>query len=351
MNRRTLLSILIIIAVLLAIKFIFLSKKQKVEGPAAGTPSKPMPVSGLVLKGRDFADKIQVTGSVISNEEVELKPETNGRITGIFFKEGSYVKKGALLVKLNNADLLAQLSKAKSQLKLLQDRENRQRRLLEIKAISQEEFDLANNQVVGVKADLDLLEAQIAKTEIRAPFDGKIGLKYLSEGSFITSGNRIALLQDIHPVKIDFSIPERFREAVKTGDALTFRLEGKDTSFVAKIYAIEPKIDPNTRNLQVRAIYDNKNEDAYPGSFAKIEVVLKNRPNAILIPSETIIPEMKGEKVFIAKGGKVAARKITTGTRTEKEVLVLAGLAPGDTLITSGMFKLKPDAPVKVIIK
>ncbi|MGE5400627.1 MAG: efflux RND transporter periplasmic adaptor subunit, partial [Ignavibacteriales bacterium] len=261
-------------------------------------------VKGYVIKPETLDDEITTTGSVLANEEVELRSEIPGKIVRILFKEGSFVKKGTLLVKINDADLQAQLLKANYKVKLAKDREYRQKAMLKREAISQEDYEAALNDLNTLEADVQLIRAQIDKTEIRAPFDGIIGLKSVSEGSYISSANRIANLQNISQVKVDFTIPEKYFGVVKSGSEIKFRVQGSDKTFIGKIYAVEPKVDPASRTLQIRAISPNTKSELYPGSFANIDILLRKIDNAILIPTEALAPDLKGQKVFVVKKGK-----------------------------------------------
>jgi membrane fusion protein (multidrug efflux system) len=308
----------------------------------------PLPVKVHITKYEALDNKVLTTGTVLANEEVDLKSEVPGKITKILFKEGSYVNKGDLLVKINDADLQAQLQSAKSRLELQKDTEYRQKQLLEKEAISQEDYDMTANQLQVNQAEVELIKAQIAKTEIRAPFSGVIGLKNVSEGSFVANTTVIASLQNINPIKIDFSIPERYSSMVNVGDEINFSITGNTKKYIGKVYAIEPKIDPVTRTLQLRALCSNTGREILPGSFANIELVLKKIENAILIPSEALIPDLNGQKVFIYRGGKATPQQVGTGIRTNVDVQLTSGINEGDTIITSGMLQLRPGAPVTI---
>lgn len=336
----------IIILILLAIPKLGSSGKESTkQGPAQ---LGPLPVQAHIIKYEVLDNKVLTTGTVLANEEVELKSEVSGKITKILFREGSYVNAGELLVKINDADLQAQLQSAKSRLELQKDTEYRQRQLLQKEAISQEDYDMTANQLQVNEAEVELIKAQIDKTEIRAPFSGIIGLRNVSEGSFVNNSTVIASLQNINPVKIDFSIPERYSAIVKTGDEVNFTITGSNKKFTAKIYAIEPKIDPVTRTLQIRALCSNAGREILPGSFANIELVLMKIDNAILIPSEALIPDISGQKVFIYRDGKAIPQQVETGTRTDKNVQLTAGVSVGDTIITSGMLQIRPGIPVTI---
>ena len=310
-----------------------------------------MTVSGFVLQPKKLDNIIRTTGTLRAFDEVDLHAEASGRITKINFNEGSHVNKGDLLVKINDDDLRAQLGKTELQIKLNQSQLNRQSELLKINATSHQEFDVAENQLNSLKADKQVIEAEIKKTEIHAPFSGVIGLRYVSEGSYVTPSTQIASIQNINPVKIDFSVPEKYAYLISKNDAVNFFIDATHSQITGKVYAIEPKIDLSTRTLQVRALCDNKNEKILPGSFAKIELRLKETPNALMIPTQALIPVLKGQTVYVAKNGTAQSIPVKTGVRTETEIQITDGLNIGDTIITTGMNSLKPNAPVVVLVK
>lgn len=351
---RTPLLIVIVIAVLVFIKIKFLTSDNVQGGMQQQGKQQITIVNVYVVKPQKLDNKIFVTGTVLANEEVLLLPEVPGKIIAINLKEGSKVSKGDLLVKINDADLQAQLKKQQLQEKLASDNEAREKKLLDVNGISQMEYDGILTQLNSVKADIQLTQAQISKTEIHAPFDGTIGLKYVSEGSYVSAASasspaaKIATLQQIDPVKIDFSVPEKYSSVVHKGDSIYFSVQGLDEKFKGELYAIEPKIDLNTRTVQLRAICRNKEGKIFPGSFAKIELILKESPNSILIPTEALIPELKGQKVFLCKNGKAQSQKVETGIRTDTQIQITSGLQAGDTVITTGIMQLKQDATVKI---
>jgi membrane fusion protein, multidrug efflux system len=305
-------------------------------------------VSAHIVQTETLQNNVATTGTVLANEEVEIRSEISGKIERIHFNEGTTVNKGDLLVKINDEELAAQLERARYRFKLLEDREYRQKVLLEREAISQEDYDVSLNELNIAKAETALIRAQINKTEIRAPFSGRIGLKSVSEGSFVNNSTVIASLQNINPVKIDFSIPERYSLLVQKGDRINFSVTGSNETFNAEVYAIEPKIDPVTRTLRIRAIFRNNEGKILPGSFADVQLVLKEIKGAILIPTQSVIPELQGQKVFLYKGGRVVPQNIQTGIRNEETVQVISGLNENDTLITSGILQLRPGMPVSI---
>ena len=315
---------------------------------AARPESSALPVSGYLIRPQEMENKIRVTGSVQANESLELKSEISGVIEGIFFEEGQAVKQGDLLVKLNDDDLQAQKERLQYNKKLFEDNEFRQRTLLEREAISIEEYEIALTELRTSEADIKLLEVQIGRTEITAPFDGVVGLRNLSIGTYITPANVIANLYSINPAKIEFSIPARYTGQVGRGDEILFSIEGTTEQYRGEIYAVEPQIDPNTRSLRLRALAPNSEEQLLPGQFARIEVILERLENAIMIPSIAITPEATRQYVFVANNGKVDLRYIETGVRTDQLVQALSGLSEGDTVLTTGIMQARPGMAIEV---
>jgi membrane fusion protein, multidrug efflux system len=314
--------------------------------PAATTASGParsnvLPVRAMITKQERFSNDIRVTGSILPNEFVDLRSEVSGRITGIFFEEGQKVKKGQKLITINDEELAAQLEKARYTKKLVEETEFRQKRLLEREAISREEYDIARTELSTATADIKLLEAQLEKMTISAPFDGTIGLRFISLGSYITPNDLIASLYNVNPVKLEFSIPARYAPRVQEGMTVSFRLEGFEQDFKGSVYAIEPQIDVSTRSLKMRAIAKNDQNYLRPGQFINVVLTLSSKDDAILVPSQSVVPELQGHKVFVVNNGKAASRKVTLGVRTETSVEIIGGLNPGDTVITSGILQLR----------
>lgn len=351
MNKKLRIIVLSLIALIL-IAIIFLPKifSSNTSGPENTSMSRAetVTVKAHIVNYETLNNRVFATGTILANEEVELRSEVSGKITQILFKEGSFVNKGDLLVKINDSDLQAQLRRAETKVKLSRDKEFRQRQLREGNLISQEEYDNTVSELNVNIADYELIKAQIDKTEIRAPFSGIIGLRSVSEGSFVTTSNVIARLQNLSTLKIDFSIPERYSSVVNVGDELEFKISGSSNLYKAKVYAIEPKIDPTTRTLQIRAICSAYNRELVAGAFANVELKLKEINNAILIPTVSIVPEMKGQRVYIVKNGVVVPQPVEIGIRGETRVQVLSGLSVGDTVITSGILLLRPGLKVKI---
>lgn len=317
-------------------------------GVAAAARQDTLRVEAYVAAPGPLEDRIYTTGSIRANESVDLVSEASGKITGIFFNEGSAVRAGQLLVKINDADLEAQRERAEVRLSLAQKREARQRQLLERGSVSQDEYDLALNEVNVLDAEVRVIAAQIERTEIRAPFSGIVGLRYVSEGSYISPQTRIASLQSLNPVKVDFSVPERYAGRVSAGHEIVFQVTGIDQMFRGRIYAVEPSVRQDTRSLQIRAQSPNPNGLLLPGAFADVELLIDRIESALTVPSMSIIPEMEGRKVFLYRDGLVTEQSVVTGIRTEQSVQVLDGMVAGDTVIVSGIQMVRPGMPVKI---
>ncbi|MCG9792730.1 efflux RND transporter periplasmic adaptor subunit [Flavobacterium algicola] len=352
MKTRKIIYLLLIIAfgAFIAYRIVENSKNTDAGNDKAGKKG-PVNVSGLIIKPTNFDNVISLSGSIEADEQVEIHSEVSGIVESINFQEGSTVAKGQLLFKVNDSELKAQLSQTNTKETLAGENERRAKLLLQKEAISQEEYDISRAEYVSSKAQSQLIKAQIAKTYIRAPFSGKIGLRSISAGTYITPSTKVTNLVNIEKLKITFSIPEKYALQIKDATEFTFTVAGSKEKHTAKVYAIEPAISVATRTLQVRAIADNKKGNLLAGTFADVALPLAILEDAIVIPTEAIIPIENGKKVFISNLGKAKEILVETATRTDNSVLVLSGLKAGDTLITSGIMALKDKAAVKVKVK
>ncbi len=323
-----------------------MSGNSKGDGRLASSGQQVLNASGYLIKPEKFSELVKSTGTLRPDEEVDLSFETSGKIVSIKFTEGTRVKKGDLLAKINDRPLQAQLQKLLAQKKLTEAKEYRERSLLEKDAISQESYDQIVTELQTIEADINLIEARISETELRAPFDGIIGLRYLSEGFYATPSTKIAKLIKISPLKIEFSIPERYASEIRIGYPVTFIVDGISQNFEASVYAVDPKIDIETRTIVLRAIYPNRKEELKSGRYASITLVMSQIENAASIPTEALIPEMEGEKVFLLKSGKASARNVRIGLRTESRIQITDGLSFGDTVLITGILQLRHNLPV-----
>lgn len=327
------------------------SGNENPSGPKNGGPKIAQQVEGIVVNSENFSDVLSLSGSIEANEQVEIRSEVSGVVEAIYFQEGTTVTKGQALLKINDLELRAQLSQAVTRQNLASENERRAKLLLEKEAISQEEYDIASSEYRSLKSQTQLIQAQLAKTTVRAPFSGKIGLRSISPGTYVTPTTLISKLVNTDILKITFSIPEKYSSNLQPNTKVTFTVPNQTESFEATIYAVESEIETTTRTLRIRAKIANTSGKILPGTFATVNLPLTAITDAILIPTEAIIPVQNGKKVILSKNGKATEVLIETGTRTKENILVIQGLQVGDTLVTSGIMSMKKDAPIQVKVK
>lgn len=298
-------------------------------------------VRAVTVKRQTLNDGLSVSGSLLPDEEVQLSFETSGKITEIHFREGATVHEGQLLAKVNDAPLQAELRKLESQLRLASDRVFRQNALLAKEAVSREAFQEAQTNLATLRAEIDMIKANIDQTELKAPFEGIIGLRQVSQGAYASPTTVIATLTKIRPLKVEFSVPERYAGLLKPGASLHFTVEGQMETLSAKVYATDSKVDPETHTYTIRAQYANSNGKLMPGRYVNVSLNAHEYKDAIAVPSEAIISEMGKDKVFLYKNGIAQPAEIVKGLRTASQVQVLKGVQPGDTVIVSGTMQLR----------
>ncbi|MDR2041087.1 MAG: efflux RND transporter periplasmic adaptor subunit [Tannerella sp.] len=323
--------------------------KDRPDNPPAVRASgqrRILNVNAIVIKPQVLSDRTHTTADILPDEEVDLAFEVSGKIVGLFFQEGSHVRKGDLLAKINDEPLQAELHKLEAQIQLANARVFRQRTLLDKDAVSQEAYEQVKTEYEKLMADIELVKAHLAQTELRAPFDGVIGLRYVSEGAYATASTRIAKLTKLSPVKIDFSVPEKYAEDVVPGTEVTFRVTGSQQEYRSQVYAVESKVDMATRTLVARALYPNRDERIRPGRYAEVQLTRKEIRNALAIPSEAMTQEMGKSLVYRYRAGEVEPVEIVSGIRTESQLQVISGLSVGDTVVISGIMQLRSGLPV-----
>jgi len=351
MSRIRLISVLVLllmVAFLVAKRAgLFVGDAKESAGPAAPAP---LNVSAVILTPRPVADMFRSTGTLLPEEEVQLTAEVAGRIVHIGFEEGQRVEKGMVLLRVDDEPLSAQLLKVTHQLTLARTQERRITELMAIQAVSQEELDRASTDLMALKADSTLLAVQRDRTIIRAPFSGTMGLRSVSPGQYVTMGTPIGSLVKTMPLRLEFSVPERHMHQVRNGSEVRFTV-ADGVARTAKVYAGQPSIDPSTRSATLRARYPNADGALVPGFFAEVDIVLSERKEALVVPTEAMIPELGRTKVLVARSGKVVPTIVTTGIRMADEIEVTSGLSAGDTVITTGILQLREGMPVSVTVK
>jgi membrane fusion protein (multidrug efflux system) len=344
MKLKYLIYLLIIGGIIALIIYRVISNKEVNAGPPKGANAMTT-VDGMVLIPQEFEDNLSLSGTLEANEQIEVRSEVSGIVESINFEEGTKVSQGQVLFKVNDIELRAQLSRVQTAEKLASENARRAKLLLEKQAISQEEYDISNADYQSAKAESQLIAAQLSKTTVRAPFSGTIGLRSISKGTYVTPTTLIAKLVNTSQLKITFSIPEKYASQMKVGSTLSFTTSDSKEVHSAKI---EPEVDIATRTLKLRAIAENPEGKLYPGTFANVNLPLEKVTDALLVPTESLIPIQNGKKIFVKKDGKATEVVVETGARTDASVRVLEGLKAGDTILTSGVMTLKNGTLVKV---
>lgn len=311
------------------------------------TAAQPKPAGGggifdaVIVQSFPINRSVETPGTILPNEMAELHPEISGRVTGLFFTEGAFVRKGTLLVKLFDADLQAQLKKLVVQLKIGESASKRQQELLAISGTSQQDYDNASLQVSNIKADMELLRVNIGRTEIRAPFDGRIGLRQISPGAYITPATIITNIASVNQVKIQFPVPEQYIGDLSNGSTVAFTMTGSDRKYFALVMASENGISTDTRNLLVKGIVKNPDAMVKPGGYANVMINLGNNRAAMMVPTQSVMPQTRGKRVIVVRRGMAVFQNVETGYRDSASVEILSGLMIGDTLLTSGLLVVK----------
>lgn len=337
---------------LVVFSFVVFSCKEdkKTDVPAGGGARNagPLGVEVIVVKPSSLASAIEVPGSLLPFESTDIRSEISGRVVSLNLQEGMNVSKGTLLVKLFDGDLQAQLSKLQVQLQIAEKTVERQKQLLTIGGISQQEYDLSELQINNLKADIELVKVNISKTEIRAPFSGRLGLKNISMGAYISPSTLISSISEVDKLKLQFTVPEKYGSLVQRGQDVKFELDGSDKNYKASVMATETTIEENTRSLAVRAVLGVTDNRLVPGAFAKVQMILGKQNDALLIPTECIIPSGRNKQVVVYKDGQAVFNNVTTGVRDSANIQILSGLNANDTVVTTGLLFVKPGSSLKI---
>jgi len=332
-----------LLSLLIACPLLITSCKSKKKDIAP--KERPAIVVDVIIAGNDNATStLEVNGSVLSNESVELRPETSGRLIYLNIPDGAKVSQGTVLARVNDAELQAQLEQQKSQLDLAQKTEKRLANLLKVNGINQADYDVAVNQLNTIQANIKVTAALIEKTVIKAPFSGELGLRLVSQGAYVTPNTLIGTLQQTDKVKIDFSVPETYADIIKKGDQIKVISSNSTEPYDASIHAIEPQVNSVSRNIKVRAFLTNGL--ILPGSFVK--VIMEQERQSIMVPSNAIIPDALSNQVVVIHKNKATYTNVETGIRNASQVELVKGINIGDSIVVSGMLSMRPNAMVKI---
>lgn len=328
---------------------IFSSCKSKKQESAPGRQRQgDLMVDAFVIQPSTVSEDIEVPGSLLPFEETAIRAETGGRIVKLNVQEGSVVQRGTLLIKLFDEDLQAQLRKLRVQLQINEKTEERNSELLKINAISQQDYDLSTLNVENLRADIEAVQIAISKTEIRAPYRGTLGLRNISLGSYISPSDIVTTIRQVDKLKLDFSIPEKYAKEIGKGYTVRFRVDGGEQDHQAQVIATENSVDQNTRTLKVKALVTENHKELVPGVFAKVNLQLGKDTNALLVPTQAVIPNIRNKQVILFRKDSALFTVVETGIRDSAYIQILKGVKAGDTVITSGLMAIRPNAKVKL---
>ena len=310
-----------------------------------GPPAKPLSAEVYQVKSAPFAQSLTTVGTLRANEAVTLVSELSRRLVKVHIQEGSSVAKGDLLFKLDDSDLTAELAEIEARLQLATINKARVDTLLPRKAISQQEFDSTTTELNLLIAQKATQAVKVEKTEIRAPFAGRVGVRQVSEGAFVTSTTPLITLQDVSSIKVDFPLPERYASEVKVGQKFTFTVAGNGRVFEGKVTVLEPAIDSATRSLLVRGLCSSP-QGLLPGGFAEVSLTLDELANGFMVPSQAIVPSPTGQGIYLIENGKAKLQAVEIGIRTADQVQILRGVKDGDVVVTTNLLRVRPGLPV-----
>jgi membrane fusion protein (multidrug efflux system) len=316
-------------------------------GVAPGAPPSDIPVRIGAVKVGTIAQELSAVGTLLANEAVMIRPELDGRVSAIHFTEGQSVAKGAKLVSLDSSEVEAQLAGVESELSLNRSRMQRAEELQKKNFISAQALDEARENLNRSLARRDEIRARLDKSIIRAPFAGVAGLRQVSPGAYVKAGQDIARLEGIGTLKLDFRVPEVYLGRIRVNQEVALRVDAyPGESFAGAIYAIEPAVDEQTRTVLVRARVPNPGVRLKPGMFARVNLTLDVRENALLVPEQSLVPMGADRYVFRVVEGKAVRTKVELGLRRPGEVQITSGLSTGDAIIVDGQLKVQDGTPV-----
>ena len=345
-NRLFILHILVLLLI-----FSSCESKEKNNTNNTSNSSKQLSVDAVIVEGQYLKTTFTTNGRLMPNEQVRLMPEIAGRVIEINFDEGAFVKKGNLLVKIDDRIYLAEKKKLEAQLALADKDLERNQNLFKSEAVSEEELDMSKNAVEILKAELEIVKTNIDRCNIRAPFDGIAGFREVSLGAFLSNSDVITTFSQIQPIKLEFEVPENLRKYINANDTVNFEIHGSDELYQAKIYAIDQITNEVNNTFRIRALKPNLKTTLSPGNFTSVNIILKESENAILIPTDAVKPSMTKKEVYVVRNGKAVAQEIKTGDRREKLIEITAGINIGDTILTTGLLQVRDSMQVEVNIK
>ncbi|HYR00898.1 MAG TPA: efflux RND transporter periplasmic adaptor subunit [Casimicrobiaceae bacterium] len=353
--KKPILAVLVVLGIAVGAGAGYWFGQQRAPAATAAAPAAPaagpaaVTVEAVKVVTASMPQTITAVGSLRSDESITVRPEVAGRISAILFNEGQRVAKGATLVKLDPSINVADVEQARANLKLAKSKFDRAVDLAKSNFISGQAKDEAENNLRVAEAALQLAEAKLAKTEIRAPFSGVIGLRVVSVGDYVKEGADVVNLEAIDPLKVDFRVPEIYLKQVQVGQPLDVSLDAlPGKTYEGKVYAINPLVDATGRSIVIRAQVKNADTSLRPGMFARVRLITREAQDALVIPEQAIVPQGEEQYVFRIVDGKALRTKVAVGQRRDGKVEILGGLSGGDTVVSAGQLKLRDGVPVAV---
>lgn len=336
----------------LCLVFIACKSDPKVgaSGPGGAPQGGPRVVSvdGFLAVPSRLERSVEATGNLIPNEAVAIRSERSGRLVQLQITESARVQSGQLLAKIDDSELRAQREKQLIRKAFLEKELERDKELVKIQALPQEQVDLKVNEIDQIAADIKLLDIQIRKSVIAAPFSGLVGLRQVSPGAYITPSDVLVEIQQIDPIKLEFDIPEKYISEVKIGQDVSFEVTGSNEQYSAKVYALSTEVASDTRTFKVRATTTNKDLKLKPGMFTRVRLITAISEQVVMVPTDAVVPTLEGQQVFVIMNGKAAARPVITGDRKEAYLEISSGLNVGDTVVVTGLMGISEGTAIKI---
>lgn len=321
--------------------------KKEVK-PSGNARNAAVMADAFIAKTMKIEEAVEAPGTILPYEQTDVMPEISGRVVSMNIPEGGYVKKGQVLVKLFDEDLQAQLKKLQVQLAIAEQTAARQGELLKISGVSQQEYDLSELAVNNLKADIDLVKVNIRRTEIKAPYDGRLGLRNISLGAYITPSTLVTTISQVNQLKLEFSVPEKYSYLVRMGNTIPFQITGSNKTYQAKVIATETAIETTTRTLKVRANIMGNDSYLAPGAFARVNLTFADDRPHLVVPTQAIIPLAREKQVIVYRNGKGIQTTVSTGVRNATHVQILDGIQAGDTIIISSLMNIRPNSTIQL---
>lgn len=321
----------------------------KTDEKTAAPATAFTPVDGVIVRPGVLNEELEVIGSLVANQQVDIVSELTRKVVRVHVKEGSYVKEGALLFQMDDDDLQAQLDRLRQEEKLALLNEDRLKDLIAHDAIAQQDYDQASTNLSVLQARIRELQVTISKTRINAPFSGHVGIINVHPGSIVSVNTVLTDIEDISVIKVDFAVPEKYTNVIKPGSVHTFTIASDDKQYQTKVVATAASLSQNTRTLLVRGVTANQNGLLFPGQSARLNLALSTDNNAVSVTSNALIPSSSGYTLYVSRHGIVQGVPVQIGQRSSGSVQITEGLQQGDTVITSNLLRLVPGVPVQFV--